>query len=765
MHLRLPHFALIFLALLTCLRAHGQDPFAASPVPTFNFTETVTESLDADDESIYKGGLHIKGRVSMAGIDLSTIDGDTLFEIYIETSQLDEDDLDLYTTLDGGSDFDDIGPVIAGSIAQKTLTFQINSADSDKLDGVGTLKITWNATEMNYAIDITNGSTEYSVLAQSLADEYTEDEGYQDIATLDVIFAEHELSYRTIYVSGTARVVYDANDNPLARENISGAIDSAAPRVTISNPAAQLKFNIKPYVASGTATDEHLSRVEVTLNSDTPIVATLSGENWSVSLSNFKIGENRIVVTAYDEDENSTATAPRKFTYYPGSTLTVRAAGPGSGSVTSGYFKTLNYPANSQAVSIGQRVEGTKQTVTATANFPASVFDGWTSVPPLWMDEDASASKLTFRMQPNQVLTAHFILNPFLGKFGKFSGLVRPNATGGAQGFVALKITNKGTFTGKFKIGKISVPVKGSLANSLQFSRTFTVAGVPYAVTFALTDLPSGAHQVTGSINGGGIDSSIAADLSTFSKSAPAPQAGSYNVLLPAAAGAGADFPVGVGFGRVKVSVKGLTKFVGKLGDGTVVSFGTTLSADGVWPFFAALYGKTGSISGSVTFDDSDLDHDLSGTLDWTRPPGIGKVHRTGFSGQSDLIGARYAKPATGLIFLTPNGAGLLSLDAPAATVPMLPTFSTDPDLSVTLAPVELQSTVTIGDATLGVKVKISGGSGLFSGSFNDPAQAGKTLKFSGAIVQKNVNAAGGLFIRGDRTGAVQIAAPPEQNN
>lgn len=786
MNFRLPFFVLIFLAVLRCFPALAQDlpSFAASPVATFHFSEIVNENVDADGVSVFTGGLHLKGRLSMAGVDLSTITVDTRLSVWVETSQLDRPDFSLDTTLAGGSEVDDVGAILAGSIAAKTLTFQINSQDPVRMNGCGTMKITWSATEMIFTIDLTNSSEEFQVLAQALADELTEDEAYEDFPTAGVIFAEHEMSLRTIYVTGTARVVTDAAGNSVARENIAGDLDSTKPAVALLKPATHEVINQKPYTVSGTASDKHLARVLVKLNDDPPVEATIVGTTWSLPGAMFRVGTNVVVITAVDSDGNEASTLARPIQYSPFSALTVDAAGTGIGKVTSGYFPLLSHPPLSGAAPTRtalHRMENERLTLTATPAFPGSVFDGWTSVPPLFSDESAKSARLTFRMQPRQKLTAHFIPNPFLGKFGNFAGLVQPAATGGAQGCVTLKLNNNGTFTGKITIGAVAIPLKGSLSNALQFSGTFIVSHVPYLVTLSLNPV-NGSQQIVGTVKGGAIDSTITTDLATFVKTKhEAPQVGIYNVLLPAVSPQTAtNFPVGIGYGRVTVGVTGLATFVGKLGDGTAVSRGATISESGVWRIFAPLYGKRGWISGAVTFDLADPNHDLAGTLEWSRPGPLPRhlptgVHGDGFVGQSQIVGAKYVKPLAGArVFLNPSsGDGILALDAPGAKIPNRPAlaaFFTDPDLNVNLA--TTNSVAVTPASPLGVKVVITASTGLFTGRFIDPTQANKVVAFSGAIVAGKVvgqtaetalkvNAAGGCFTRGDRTGSVQITAPP----
>ena len=281
---------------------------------------------------------------------------------------------------------------------------------------------------------------------------------------------------------------------------------------------------------------------------------------------------------------------------------------------------------------------------------------------------------------------------------------------------------------------------------------------------------PSGARQITGTVTYGGVTSAITADLAAFNtKTNLAEQAGTYNMLLAGpAAPVDPNFPLGIGAGRVTVSKLGLAKFTGKLGDGTKVSFGTTLSQADTWPFFVSLYGGRGSISGAVTFRNQPTT-DLDGVLEWFKPSSLNplkpdKVHPEGFAGPVDVAGVKYIAPPKGTrVFLAPTGEGDLLLDAKAVT------------LGTLLAPIAAPVIDSTDLATLGtdnkfalpadarvLKLTVTASTGLFAGSFTEVFGTKKIVTpFSGAILPAkgaSKGVAGGCFIRGNRTGAVQVA-------
>jgi hypothetical protein len=210
----------------------------------------------------------------------------------------------------------------------------------------------------------------------------------------------------------------------------------------------------------------------------------------------------------------------------------------------------------------------------------------------------------------------------------------------------------------------------------------------------------------------------------------------------------------------VTLSKYGTAKLVGKLGDGTPVTASAPLTEDGYWPVYAPLYAKKGALSGRAKFDLLQPASDLSGTLGWFRPAKKAPVHAEGFAGQVQLTGAKYVRPAAGQrLFLNPGGEGFISFDAPAGGG-TLSVLSLGSDVNLSSA-----NQLTTEDAALGVKATFNVTTGLFAGTFLDPSQ-NKRLKFSGAVViggsavAAKGNKAGGFFIRGNRSGAVELTEP-----
>ncbi len=366
-------------------------------------------------------------------------------------------------------------------------------------------------------------------------------------------------------------------------------------------------------------------------------------------------------------------------------------------------------------------------------------------------------------------LNVTYVIDPFAVVKGSYNGLVQ-SATPADNGAFSATVTGTGQFTGAIKIGALTIPIAGKLGADLKFTHVFTLkGGASYNVSLAAaTTGLNGSAQISGTITGpNSLDATIMADVAAFKKKGnlmpSSLDAGAYNILLPAVTpntGGVGTLPVGVGYGRAKISSKGVIRFVGKLGDGVVISFGSALSQSESWPFYASPSGYPGSIYGTVQLDRKNTTDDQEGALTWQKSA----VGSTGaFTGSVDLTGVKWAPGRGARVFLNlaPAGSGMASLDAPAS--------GGMAQLADDTIEVQVSSTnkVTFPSGGKVTKVTIKPTTGLFTGSFLDASNNPHT--FSGAILcsigkKPKVNAAAGLFLWGGTTGAVQITPPPSVN-
>jgi len=180
----------------------------------------------------------------------------------------------------------------------------------------------------------------------------------------------------------------------------------------------------------------------------------------------------------------------------------------------------------------------------------------------------------------------------------------------------------------------------------------------------------------------------------------PAPFSGTYTLAVPSQ-DFDASIPVGNGYGSVKVAASGNVKFSGVLADGTKITQGSQLSADGMWPLFVPLYKGKGLVIAWVSFANRTTD-DLHGGLNWLKQPDLlSKYYPGGFALEGNAVGSLFSAPSA------------LVLNAEVA---------------------QLQSNG--GAATVVTAIKVSTSTGIFKGSLMDKT-TGKPAKFQGALLLK----------------------------
>ena len=267
------------------------------------------------------------------------------------------------------------------------------------------------------------------------------------------------------------------------------------------------------------------------------------------------------------------------------------------------------------------------------------------------------------------------ISNPFYLQKGKFAGPV--SYPGG--GLLTLTLTSNGTFSGKLRVAGDSFTFKGQFDITGHFAAT--IGGQSLALQMDLSHPAGNAfgdYAITGSYGEHSVDTHHALYNAV---SNPAPQAGSYTVLLPAVSPAAADIPLGTGFATLKINEGGVATLSGALSDGTLISdsiFITGGSSDYVnqIPIYIKLpYKASGLLTGVMTFEDTPGVSDCDGDLIWNKPAQIKTgIYQAGFETTLSAIGSRYAKPPAGVLALnlatgSPNAEVELSELDFAATI------------------------------------------------------------------------------------------------
>ncbi len=808
---------LVFMA-----RQSGAAPFPNDTPMTFTYSETVRDEVYADPDSFdpqnpdyftrERSTVVINASAPITGFDVATVDELTPYELTVQD----------FTRFGNFSDVD-------GTLGANSFVIPIMGIDENGDDHTaGSFRMTWSSTRVSFVVTVTDADL-YSVdsvsgpglssVAANDPDFYPgiNNPAISDETILGTIGFGPFSSTRLVYTTGVATAVDDPSghylDGPVSRVDLVGSIDSVPPTLIVSHPVSNAVLttnDVGPngeYTISGTVSDtrrvdgvtfpSNVSLVEVKLGmvaapgSYVPAQLNMDG-TWLLANAIIEAGKTFLSVRATDSDGNIT-TVVRNFTFTKKGNLSVTCAADGyppsadgniAGTVTGSFFKFA--PGKKLTMVVGNvappqdaqsGVESGQDFTVEAKPGPGSVFNGWIGTIKGVTVLNAVTAKLEFETKPDLVLTAHFTPDPFGSMItGTYNGLLS-GANAARRGLIQLKLGKLGAFSGRAKIGAVTLIFKGKVLGSGTWFGTVKKGAVFYTVNLNFLVAATGDRLVTGAITGGGLNSLLTADLADWHKPKlgdPGKLAdayvGTYNVLLPAAAGnTDVNFPAGIGFGRVKITKSGKVSFIGKLGDGTPVGCGATLAKRNtgavLFPLYLGLDRKLGSVAGNVNYDSALANSDLAGTLEWAEPTSKA-VDPHSFAGQIALHGSKYVPPAAGerVILQGTLGGGQIALTAPNYSKPVLPLT----------APLSFTSAATLDTAqSLGpvgafemVQLKFNPKTGFFTGTYRDfilnegnPAVT-RTIKFQGAASRKangGAGEAGGVFIRGNRAGAIHF--------
>ena len=379
---------------------------------------------------------------------------------------------------------------------------------------------------------------------------------------------------------------------------------------------------------------------------------------------------------------------------------------------------------------------------------------------------------------------------------GGYNGLITPDTEPLLHsGLINVKVTSKGTFTGKVTLGGTAISIKGTFdaTGAARFGKaqTATLALVKKAkptnisLGFLALNLDiTGGNKITGTLKdqGGTITlGTIAnADRALYSskKTPVAPymkvptnildstkEKGKYTAIFGANAApnngvAKVGFPQGDGYGAVTVSSAGIVKIIGKLADGKVVTYSNALSKNNEWPVFVQIYSKGGFISGNVAFDPAQTQTDAAcAGMKWFKPANAkDKLYPVAWPNgiTTDFIASKYFVPTkpTTKNPTPPNSDTVLGLGVPGALATTTDnifittadgglTTNTSNDASLSAASkVTVHGATTGSTAATGLKTAFVTAKGTMSGSFTHPG-TGKAVKFAGVAYQKTKTASG----------------------
>ena len=387
---------------------------------------------------------------------------------------------------------------------------------------------------------------------------------------------------------------------------------------------------------------------------------------------------------------------------------------------------------------------GTTYTLTA---LPAAgqQFTGWSG------SITSSDQTLTFVMTPNLVLQASFSPATFTAQVATYNGLFYQQDP--SQDLDLVQQTNSGSFTlattkagkysGRLQIGSTRYSFSGVFDTNGQGTNIIHRRGATdLALAFHL-GLGAQSDQAFGQLSDGTWSNNlIYADRCLFnSRTNPAPQAGTYTLILPGYDGA-PNLPAGDGFGSVRVSKSGQVSLAGTLADGTHFSQSVPLSAQGNWPLYVPLYSGKGSVLSWLSFASTDT-NDIQGALSWIKPADSrSHYYPNGFATNCFAEGSIYVH--------TSSADPVLQLSTANVTFSggdLTPSFTNSTTMLVS-------SVVNHSPNRLGMSLSTS--TGVFHGTVTDPT-TGKSHSFSGAAFQKN-NTGYGLLLGTSQSSRVVVA-------
>jgi hypothetical protein len=326
---------------------------------------------------------------------------------------------------------------------------------------------------------------------------------------------------------------------------------------------------------------------------------------------------------------------------------------------------------------------------------------------------------------------------------GVFSGLFYKNDEfdHDRRGFVNLKLTARGAFSGYLLLAGTRYPISGAF--DLETLHATVHVPRPGTTTLSVELTLDDQDSITGVVNASTWVAGLRADRQIWNKKLnPAlTHVGKYTAIIER--GTGSFEPGGNGFGTVAVDAAGMARFAGSLGDGAKVTQRVAVSAKGYMPFYVSTHKGQGSMLAWVPLNNAG---DGSARTTWTRKPGApGLLYPAGFSFRPEMTVSPYTPPARGAKILDIL-EGFAAFEGGNLEMNFVAHFGLTQDNKILNL-----------DAT-GLTLKFVGKTGLFSGTVKRPGTNTK-MKFAGVVARDRVFAAG-QFIGPTESGSVIIGGP-----
>ena len=513
--------------------------------------------------------------------------------------------------------------------------------------------------------------------------------------------------------------------------NLAGTINPA-----ITNPVVSYQL----FYASNSVTPP---ATNVTIVPGTAPART----TWSAGLTNLAPGYYTVVATMSDSKGRSTLIS-ESFQVLAQVILQVNPAGAGSISSnwTTGQFVSVGVPC----------------TVKATAKGGYD-FSYWSDAAGYYAN-----NPLTFSVTANETVTANFNTNYFYYVAGTYYGLF----TNGA-----ISPTNSGYFTltvtSNAAINNVSLYFPGLPGQKLTAQGSFldyvetnnpasfywtglegpqepyawagfywTGLDGKYVTNFVYLDLTGGSYSLFGCVTNAEFSSLLLAFRAATNLTGNSAVLPGTNVFsIPGDHSATTNHPGGDGYGSLTLGANGAITLIGYLADNTSFSQNTYVSTNsfatnGIWPFYAPLYGGKGIIIG---WETNASPTNFQGSVAWSKPAKTGAYYTNAFVFLTNSWSVGYFPPANRTHYqIAFGGASLPNGLTNTLTVGTTGQFTVDTGQTNNLA------------LTLNTK------SGVLTGSFSYPS--GKiTHNLYGAFANPSQGGAGYFLDTNSETGWFEI--------
>jgi hypothetical protein len=358
------------------------------------------------------------------------------------------------------------------------------------------------------------------------------------------------------------------------------------------------------------------------------------------------------------------------------------------------------------------------------------------SLPPI-EEPDSGLPRLAF---PEAAEFGEPVPNAFAAAAGTYNGLFfdKQGVNPGTSGYLSVKTTGKGAYSGKLQLAGKSYSLKGTLDESGWGTSVINRKGNTPLTVYLQVDL-GGGDALRGGVSDGDGWSDLQADRQVFNKlSNPTPLAGKYTMLIRG----GNSGPAGDGTATLTVTPAGAVSLTGMLADGTKITQKVGISREGYWPVHVSLYKGGGVLIGWLQFAN-ELQSDFAGQVVWSKQANPANAsYPAGFITGLGALGSRFSTPVAGHRILN-LGAGQLTLSGAQLASPL--------NLSLSLG----DNNLVVGEAAL--KLTFSTQAGTFKGTASPASGA---VSFQGVVLQK-ANLGGGYFLNANQSGKVELSPAP----